>query len=113
MRYALVLATLALAACGGSEDRYWDRFENTYCEAYDACHTGDAQCPFALSYDRPDDLSCVYDKKKARDCLKGEFVCNAEFGAGNEWIDAPEVCAEVYSCNVRDTGADDTDDTDA
>lgn len=106
MRHVFVLATLVLSACGTSEDRYWERFETTYCEAYDECHTGDGRCPFSGNYVKPDDLSCTFDKKKARECLKGDFVCHSDFGLGSEWIAAPEVCAEVYACNVQDTDTD-------
>lgn len=107
MRFALVLATLALAACGGSEDRFWDKYENTYCESFDACHTGDTPCPFSLHNAQPDPLYCTFDAKKARECLKGDFVCNDAFGPGNEWVDAPAVCDEVYTCTNPDTDAPD------
>lgn len=113
MRYALVLATVVLAACGSPDDRFWSKFEETYCSEYHVCHTGDAPCPFEATYSKPDELACAFDKKMARKCLNGDYVCHDDFGPGVEWLTSPEECREVFVCNVNDTGetGDDDDDT--
>lgn len=108
MRFALVLATVVLAACGSAEDRFWEDYEETYCAEYHACHTGDAPCPFEQTYTRPDPLACAFDKKAARQCLNGDFVCNDAFGPGVEWLAAPEICDEVFTCNEIDTAEPET-----
>lgn len=103
MRNLLYISTLVvLGACGMSEDKFADKFVDAYCDAWDGCNTS-TDCPVKAGESDDSDDSCEYDKKKAKECIKGDFTCNDEFGEGMEFVEPPSVCADVFKCE----GADD------
>ena len=64
------------------------------CAEYAACNP-DVECdPAAAEVPGAD---CQFDEVKARECLDGTFLCNAEFGEGYEFVEAPGVCDEVFT----------------
>lgn len=99
MRNLLYLSTLVgLGACGLSEEKFWEKFETSYCSSWDECHTGDNPCPFLGGPAEYAESECDFDPKLARACLNGEYTCDDSFGIGNEFVLPPPECDEVYLC---------------
>lgn len=128
MRHPILILVL-LAACGVSEDRFVRDLTEADCAYALACfddailnfkgYSDQAACevlqgPFNAAL--PVDCA-VYDKKKARECLKAVRERPCEPSDDPDDLARPAVCDEVFtSCEARDTDAGDgveTDDTDA
>ena len=82
-------------ACARADKKFSERFGDKLCEAYETCRPDvicetDALGDFEIS-------DCTYDRKASRDCLDGVFTCNDDFGEGFEYVEIPDICAEVFT----------------
>lgn len=122
MRRAVIVAVLGLAGCGLSDTEYIQKRVEIECnyalECYPASRlefygwTDAATCIAERGPEVTGDAQgCVFDKKKAKDCLKQfeDAACPAD-GADPVF---PVVCDQVFDCAGADTTGGDTDtDTD-
>ena len=110
MQHRFLAASFTLiVGCGMKEEKFEEKYAEAYCEWLDGCAilsekhgTMDvcvkAQNIFADESLTPDD--CEYDKKQAKECIKAiedNEDCEIEGSI-------PDVCLEVSSCSVSDTG---------
>jgi len=101
-----VLLTGAIVACVGgdgggggggvNEDNFGQKFEDKYCEEYEAC-AGTTSCLLTTGatptgYTPPTTGECDFDQQAADDCIDGEWDCIA-MGAYSFVLPPPACCA--------------------
>ena len=111
MRNLITFATLALVACGYSEDKYAEDLATKLCDMVLEC-TGEP-CPETATGTTgttgttatvPDD--CEFDGAAAKECIDAEWTCSEEV-AGFSFPVPADVCANVYVCGET-TGSEAT-----
>ena len=76
MRNLIYLSTLALVACGYSEEKYAEDFAAKYCEQTVTC--GGDPCPDTTTGGTTTvevDDSCTFDSGAAKACIDAEWGC--------------------------------------
>ncbi len=97
MNKFFIASLVLLGACGLSEDKFADSFNEKLCDKLTECNP-DAECPEADDGDDADTADCTFDAKIAQECLDAidAQTCDEEtMTPGLDWLDA---CAEVYDC---------------
>ena len=101
-RFSIVAIASLMAGCGVSEDKFWDRFIDGYCESFVECADEDEMiffetaddCKVMMAFARGmSDLdSCDYSRKAAKACLKEIEGASCDDFNG----DMGESCEDVY-----------------
>jgi hypothetical protein len=102
MRNLITVATLALVACGYSEDKYAEDFAAKFCEQQvecggDPCEDGTTDTTGTTTTEPVDD-TCEFDAKAAKECIDAAWDCTPEI-AGFSFPQPADVCANVYVCD--------------
>ncbi len=105
MKNKLILSSILVLAACLSESKFTEKFGEKLCEEYETCNA-DIECTTGDDDDDTSTADCTFDKKKAKECLDGDYVCNDEFGEGFEFVETPAACADVYT-DCGGTGDDD------
>jgi hypothetical protein len=109
MRNLIYVATLALVACGYSEDKYAEDFAAKYCDQLVEC--GGEPCADATGTDTTDttpvDDSCEFDSGAAKECIDAAWECSEEV-AGFSFPIPAEICGKVYVCSGTGTTTEPT-----
>ena len=86
----MLVGSLALGACGYSETKFVEEYQDAYCSLLAECGYVDdvAACLSASEDPRPED-GCEYEKHTAKQCVAEwqEAACDAAY---------PTVCDQVY-----------------
>ena len=89
MRNLIYVATLALVACGYSEDKYAEDFAAKYCDQLVEC--GQDPCADATTTETTDttpvDDSCEFDSGAAKECIDAAWECSEEVAGFNEYAE--------------------------
>lgn len=102
MKKLLIGATVMLAACGLSEDKFAEDFETKFCDALTVCGT---ECPDTSDGEDGEDTTadCEFDKDKAQDCLDGlDAITEDDCDETTGFFTVPTACGEVYDCPAAD-----------
>lgn len=85
-----------LTGCGMSEEKFMEEFEAKFCEKLEEC--GDFSCDDATGTTATGtEMTCEnYDKAAAKDCINGEWTCDADFG----FPIPPTVCNDVCGAST-------------
>jgi hypothetical protein len=93
VRAPLLPLLLAVAGCL-SEDAFYAKFDEKYCEEFRSCVSSESASCDDLSMLSFEETTCTFDRGAARDCLGGPWVCDTEF-PGFEIPIPPAACASV------------------
>ena len=92
LSFAIAL-TLA-SGCKLTPERFQEEFDAIYCDELPSC-TGLSCKDIGYS---GFELNCPLNQKLARECLKGEWVCNRD-DPENPFLEFPEACFDIHFCN--------------
>ncbi len=99
VKQLIPLVACMLAACSLSPEDFASKKRDVACEVCEG--QGNFDCE-QIPEESPEEMAgCDYDEDAARECLKGDWVCNTDTPP-IVFAEQPDICDDVWDCDKGD-----------